>query len=139
MKKESEALIMYDGECPFCLRMVHGMRPIWEGRGFTFVPLQEERDRLLGLLPEGENLMESMRVLGADGLLRSGADAHLYLWGKVCWLWPLRLTAKLPGGRWLINFVYRWVSANRYRISRWIGLDCEKTCGLPLGKGDPQL
>lgn len=138
MKKPSGELVLYDGECPLCLRMVHRMRPIWERRGFAFVTLQEERKRLLALLPEGENPMEAMRVLGSDGRLRSGTDAHLYLWERVGWLWPLRLAAKLPGGRWLFDVLYRWVAANRYRISRWLVPDCGTTCGSPPKEGEPK-
>ena len=119
--------VLFDCECPMCLRMVARMRLIWEPRGFEFVPLQAEWVHRKLALPE-EELLREMRVLMPDGRVLGGADAHALLWGHVWWLWPLWLLDKVPGGHWLINWVYERIAANRYRISHW--LDCETVCNL---------
>ena len=119
--------VLYDRDCPFCLRMVARMRRIWEPRGFEFVPLQADWVCRKLDLSEVE-LLREMRVLLPDGRMLAGAVAHAFLWGHVWWLLPLWLLHKLPGGARLIGWVYRRIAENRHALSRWIA--CTNTCKL---------
>jgi len=118
--------VLFDRDCPVCMRGVAWMRPIWEPRGFKFLALQADWIRRRLALPE-EELLRAIRVVLPDGRMMSGADAHVLLWSHVWWLWPLWLADKLPGVHWLIRFVYGRLSASRYRVSH--GLGCADAYG----------
>lgn len=121
-------VVLFDGVCPMCLKIVSMMRPVWEPRGVEFVPLQAEWVRRRLDLPEAELLLE-MRVFSPSGHVLSGADAHGHMWSLVWWLWPLWLATKLPGVHWLINVTYRWVAANRFKLIPGMS-GCDDRCAI---------
>ena len=54
-----------------------------------------------------------MRVLSDSGQLRGGAEALVFIWGRIWWCWPLWITARIPGVRGLLDSIYRWIAARR--------------------------
>jgi len=111
--------ILYDDECRFC-RAALALLLTWDRNGrLCPVAIQsKEGARLLAALPEHERLASAHAVLpGEPGLVSGGAAA-----GPV-----LRL---LPAGTFLADLAdriprasdrgYRWVAANRTRLSRLV-------------------
>jgi predicted DCC family thiol-disulfide oxidoreductase YuxK len=110
--KKSVGWVLYDGQCGLCRRTIRALMPALRRAGFEAAALQEpwvgER---LGM--SRTELLEEMRVIAPGGQLISGADAFVYLGRFIPWLWPLRLIARVPGGRPLLRSSYRWVAAHR--------------------------
>lgn len=102
--------IWYDGNCPLCRAMKENLQEPLANAGFSFAPLQEEwvRARLGGADPDRE-----MKVLQSNGTILGGADAMVYLANFLPWAWPVRLTARIPGGMFVLRHVYRHVAARR--------------------------
>ncbi len=114
--------VLYDGTCGFCLKCLRLARGALEKRGFVCEPLQApwvaER---LGLT--AEDVSATFRVLSADGSQHNGADAYLFLFRRIWYLWPFGILLGCPGLYGLFARAYGWVAANRYRFSG--------TCALP--------
>ena len=117
--------VVYDGACGVCSRLARRFRGMLERRGFALVPLQapwmSSRLRFSYGIPL-ENLLDEMRVLTADGRALGGADAVLFLAGRVWWAWPVAALGSLPLLRVLLGRGYRWFAANRHRVSQACGI-----------------
>ena len=117
--------VVYDGACGVCSRLARRFRGMLERRGFALVPLQapwmSSRLRFSYGIPL-ENLLDEMRVLTADGRALGGADAVLFLAGRVWWAWPVAVLGSLPLLRVLLGRGYRWFAANRHRVSQACGI-----------------
>ena len=66
--------VLYDADCPFCVRMFRRFGPLFASRHFELVPLQPPWVRLTLALPESQ-LFSEMRLLLPDGTQFGGADA----------------------------------------------------------------
>ena len=126
MTEKNGNTLLFDGDCPFCRSMVDRWRGTLERRGFELVPLQAEWVRRRLDLPE-EELLREMRVLTPDGRVLGGAAALVHVWGKIWWAWPLWLLALMPGAKWLLERVYRWVADRRMCISGACSLHAHPT------------
>src|SRR5438552_7894099 len=76
--------ILYDGECRYCIAAAKRFDRLFRRRGFTFIPLQTPWvQKRLGLHPGAP--LEEMRVLTRDNQDLGGANAVIFLAGKVWW------------------------------------------------------
>jgi predicted DCC family thiol-disulfide oxidoreductase YuxK len=123
--------ILYDGDCRYCIAAAKQFKQLFAGRGFYFIPLQtpsvQER---LDLQPGAP--LEEMRVLTRENRNLGGADAVIFLAGRIWWSSPLELVAKLPGVRGVLDRAYRWIAAHR-GCTHFAGRDA--LCRVPLISG----
>ena len=107
--------VLYDGECPLCIGLAERLQPVVRPRGFALATLQMPwvRERLG--LRSGEPLTE-MRVLTAGGEPLGGADALVYVAGRIWWAWPLSVVGRLPLVMPLLRRAYGWVARRRHGI-----------------------
>jgi len=104
--------VLYDGDCPMCIRLAGRFASILSRHGFELEPLQSPwvRSRLGVLASEP---LDEMFVLSSSGDVIGGADAVVFLARSIWWAWPLYAIPKLPGMMWLLARLYRWVARNR--------------------------
>ena len=118
------AVILYDGECGLCDRLVQWVAPRDRAGRFKFAPLQSEfaqgalRRHGLPL-----NDFDSMVVLKDDKVLLRSTAALNVLRGLPGWRWAYAFIV-VPVG--LRDLVYRWVARRR---KRWF--PAPEACGLP--------
>jgi predicted DCC family thiol-disulfide oxidoreductase YuxK len=114
-------LLIYDGECGFCLEWIARWRAA-TGDRVDYAPYQEAA----GQFPDipRERFAEAVQLREPDGRWSSGAEAVFralsYAPGRG---WPLALYRRLPGFAWLAEHSYRWVAGHRpalLRLTRWI-------------------
>ncbi len=108
--------LLFDKDCPFCRSLVDRWRGVLERRRFEIVPLQSEWVRKQLDLPE-EELMREMRVITPAGRVLGGSTAMVHMWGKIWWAWPLWFVALVPGVKWFLDRVYRWMAERRMCLS----------------------
>ncbi len=112
----SNGTIYFDGSCGLCTASVRRFQRIVIPRGFAFVPLQDPGvAELLGLSP-GE-IPDEIKLRTRDRDILSGADALVYVAGKIWWAWPVWAISFLPGAMWVMRGLYRRLASNRRRIS----------------------
>jgi DCC1-like thiol-disulfide oxidoreductase len=78
--------------------------------------LQDSRVQALLALPPDE-LLREMRVATASGKIFGGAEAIVFLAGRIWWAWPLYAAAKLPGAQRFLAAFYRWFADHRVCLS----------------------
>ena len=112
-QKTVRGWIGYDGECPLCVGIVNRFGRIWSQRGFRWIPLQDRfwSDRLG--IPAGK-IPDEMKLMTPEGQILSGADAWVFLVGRIHGFQPLTPLLRLPGLRRLTLWAYDWISTNRY-------------------------
>lgn len=112
-------LLVYDGDCGFCLRWIERWRGL-TGERVGFAPYQ----RVGPDYPQvtTEQFAESVWLFEPDGRSSSGAEAVFRgLSQAPGWRWPLLLYRWLPGARWLSEIGYRFVAEHRQGLSRLDG------------------
>lgn len=105
--------IFFDEECAFCRASRRRWGPIFERRGFVWLPIQTP-DAAERLGVTRERLMAEMWLLPAGGLPASGVKAWTGLMRRVWWLKPFALVIQMPGINRLAQAAYRWIASRRH-------------------------
>jgi uncharacterized protein YbjT (DUF2867 family) len=122
-------VLLYDGACPICefeMKRLHGLdrakRLAYRNiavPGFDAGRYGTNLDAMMG----------RMHAVTPDGRLLVGMDAIRAAYAAVGFGWVLAPT-RLPWVRRLADRGYAWFAANRYAISRWLGMRCDGKCHL---------
>jgi predicted DCC family thiol-disulfide oxidoreductase YuxK len=104
--------VLYDGNCPFCVRWASRLEKVLTRRGFDLAPLQAPWvSECLDLsIPETPG---EMLVLTTEAELFGGADGILYLARKIWWAKPLYLLGLLPVAHGFLGKAYKALADNR--------------------------
>jgi len=73
--------------------------------------------------------MGRMHAVAPDGHLLIGMDAIRAAYSAIGMGWLLAPT-RLPLLRRIADRAYAWFAANRYNISRWLGMRCDTNCRI---------
>ncbi len=118
VQNQAKPVVVYDGECSFCLRQIERIKRRDRCSQFEYVPRQSpELDERFPRLAD-DDFNSGMRLITPGGEILVGADAlyhiarRLPIWGNIAWLY------RLPGLNTLARLAYRWIAANRYRLGR---------------------
>ena len=109
----NKPVLIYDGECPFCLKQIERIKRRDTEASFEYVPRQTPGlDERFPRLAEGD-FDSGMRLIQPDGIIHVGADAVYHIarrlpgWRRLAWLY------RLPGLHGLARLAYGWVAAHR--------------------------
>jgi predicted DCC family thiol-disulfide oxidoreductase YuxK len=119
--RAAKGWVFFDRECGICTRLAERFRGALAKRGFRLAALQDPRAASLLALPPAEMLRE-MRVVTTEGAVHGGANAVVFLAGRIWWAWPVYFAGRLPGAGWVLDAGYRWFAAHRHCSSRGCGL-----------------
>ncbi len=107
--------IFYDAECGFCVETRNWIGPVFEARGFRWLPINSPTAaQILGL--SARERPGEMKLRLADGSLCGGVEAWVVMCRSVWWLWPFGVMISLPILNRIAKGVYRWIAHNRYCI-----------------------
>lgn len=128
-------LLIYDGDCGFCLFWITRWRKKVEGR-VDFQPYHEAAARFPEL--PVETFRRAAQLVEPDGRVRAGAEAILRARaaapGGGGWLWVYE---SLPGARALFDLGYRFVARHRPELYRLTRLTFgEEAVRRPLSSGN---
>ncbi|MHC5211511.1 MAG: thiol-disulfide oxidoreductase DCC family protein, partial [Planctomycetota bacterium] len=117
----AEPLLVYDGDCGFCLRWIARWKRL-TGARVRYAPYQQVADQLPDL--SEEDFRRSVWFVEPDGRRSRAAEAVFRsLATSPGHRWPLRLYRRVPGVRPLTEWAYRVVARRRetcLRIERWL-------------------
>jgi len=111
-KTQSDDIVLYDADCPYCIFLAERFRTILARKQFQLVPLQAPWVGPRLSLDEA-HLLSEMRLLKANGEIFGGADALIEIGRKYWWAWPLRQLARIPLFLQFMRAAYRWVADHR--------------------------
>lgn len=108
-------ILFFDGACGMCTRSANFVLKINRTGGVQIEPLQSPGTvERLHISPS--ELLSSTRWLDASGAVYSGAEGmNAAVSAALGTRIPL-LLYRIPGIRFIEDFVYRWVAAHRYRF-----------------------
>ncbi len=109
--------IVWDDQCGFCNAIMRRIRPRFEPRGYTFVPLREWHAETSEKVEKADSSADEMLVVTPSGRIYGGADAALYLMRQLWWAWPLGQLGRLPPIVYAMRAGYRWIARNRQCLS----------------------
>ena len=114
----SRPVVVYDGECPFCLKQVDTMKRRDPDGVFEFQPRQEPGlDQRFPQITEGD-FNSGMRLIHRDGSVSVGADAIYEIarllrgWKYLAWVY------RVPVLKSFCRASYAWIARNRYRFAK---------------------
>ena len=126
----NQAVVLYDGECPFCRKSVSILQKLdWRDK------LAYHTARDMDGIPDNsanlnqEAMLEELHLLTIDRK-RAYAGFRAFRW--MAWRLPLTMLFAplmyIPGVPWLGSKTYHWISRNRFKI-----VPCdEQGCKVPL-------
>ena len=128
-------VVVYDGECSFCLQQIARIRRRDSLGRFEFLPRQADglADRFPALA-DGE-FNTGMRLIRPDGHIFVGADSmyhiarQLPMWRCFAWLY------RMPGIGALARAAYAWVAAHRHSLAKGRSSDTSEASNTPQGSG----
>jgi len=122
-------LVVYDGDCSFCIRQVQRLAR-WDSRGSLAFVARGGPDAQR-FVPDlvGDDVASQMYVVDRQGTRRGGARAVRYLARVLPRLWWIAWLLHLPGTLPLWDWLYRQVAKRRYRWRKSAACD-DGTCGV---------
>jgi predicted DCC family thiol-disulfide oxidoreductase YuxK len=116
--RHRRALILYDGECPLCLKSVENLKR------FDWMHVLEYQDaRQVEDIPERTPPLDPLRLLQEMHLITPDGARAYHGFGAFRWImWRLPALCVfaplmyLPGVPTLGQKVYLWIASNRYRL-----------------------
>ncbi|MFQ5444588.1 MAG: thiol-disulfide oxidoreductase DCC family protein [Nitrospinales bacterium] len=121
MAQLKKPLLIYDGDCNFCLRWISRWRPVTQDR-VDYAPSQDVANDFPEIPPD--RFEASVLLVDLDGNIYEGAEAVFralaYAPRKNRALW---IYQNVPGFAWMSERFYRFVAENRRLFStltRWL-------------------
>ena len=107
----TKSVLIYDGDCNFCMRWVGRLKYITKDR-VEFLPSQAVRERFSQI--SHEDYKNSIQWVDLSGKVFKGAEAIFralaYVSGRA---WPLWIYKNVPGFALAAEYVYQIVAKNR--------------------------
>ena len=111
-------LLLWDGDCGFCRRVVSSIERHDVRGAFEAVPYQQApADRVGPAVREAS--AKAVHVVTRDGRVLAAGRASLFVLQELGWPRTARVLS-LPPCVWAVELGYHVVSKHRGRISRWL-------------------
>ena len=121
-------IVLYDDQCPMCTFQMRVLTWLDWCNVVTMLPMSDPRVAQVAPSLQREDLQAAIHCLAKDGRIYRGARCLRYVGLRMPLLAPLALVLWIPGVIWVAEKVYRWVSRNRYVLSRVFG--CKEACAV---------
>jgi predicted DCC family thiol-disulfide oxidoreductase YuxK len=116
-------VVVYDGDCRFCIRQVQRLARWDTGGRLSFLARQDPRAAVYIPDLDGDEAVSEMRVVDPRGIRYGGASAVRYLTRRLPRLWWAVPLLHIPGSMPLWNWLYRQVAKRRHRWGK--SEDCQ--------------
>jgi len=113
----ARAMLIYDGECPMCLRARDWVAAHAEPGAIDLVPCQSEERETRAPQVSYEACMEAMQLVTEGGDVYSGPDAFPPLLARTRNRKWLAWAFNVPGMGLLWPPLYRWIARHRLQLS----------------------
>jgi len=124
-------VVIYDGECPFCIDQIKRIRSWDRDSCFEYVARQTPGIDARFPVLQSVDFNKGMRLIEPEGQMFAGADALYHIFRRlpatngIAWLY------NVPGITQIARAVYAWIAANR----KSLGKTCETgACDIDTAK-----
>lgn len=128
MPNDNKANVLYDGQCPICIRSVSLLKRLDWFRRLSFQDARQQNNLTHHGSPlPPQRLLEEMHLITPDGYsLYHGFKAFRWMAWRLPLLWPLAPFLYLPGMPYLGQKAYLWVARNRFNLVPCHGGVCQR-------------
>ena len=116
-ERTRKAVLIYDGQCPVCLKTVGWIRDNMRKDAFEMLPCQAEEVRQRFPAVEQAVCMQAMQLVLPDGQVLAGEKALPEVLKRLKRFSPAAAIFDLPGAEAISRSFYRWFADNRYHIA----------------------
>lgn len=120
--------LLYDQECSLCTFQMRVLTWLDWRHALRLLPLNDPEVARIAPDLSAEQLQEAIHCVTPAGRVYRGARALRFVGARLPLLWPVTAVLWFPGVIWVAEWVYRWVSRNRYVLSRVFG--CKDACAV---------
>ena len=121
-------IVLYDDQCPMCTFQMRVLTWLDWCNVVTMLPMSDPRVAQVVPSLRREDLQAAIHCLARDGRIYRAERCLRYVGLRMPLLAPLALVLWIPGVIWVAEKIYRWVSRNRYVLSRVFG--CKEACAV---------
>lgn len=121
-------IVLYDDECPMCTFQMRVLSWLDWFNALALVPMSDPRTREIAPSLRREDLQAAIHCVTTSGRIHRGARCLRFAGMRLPLMLPLALVLWIPGVIHVAEIVYKWVSRNRYILSRVFG--CKEACAV---------
>ncbi|MEY5016473.1 MAG: hypothetical protein RIS92_2831 [Verrucomicrobiota bacterium] len=121
-------VLLYDNECSMCTFQMKVLSHLDWKRSLRLTPLSDPIVHTIAPTLTPEALSEAIHCITPEGQIHRGARAIRFIGMRLPLLIPVSLFLWFPGVIFVAELIYKWISRNRYILSRVFG--CKTACGI---------
>jgi predicted DCC family thiol-disulfide oxidoreductase YuxK len=127
-ERRATHVVLYDGECSLCTFQSRLITWLDWFNTVTLVPIADPRAHEIAPRLTRTDLREAIHCVAKDGSIYRGARCLRFIGIRMPLAFPFSLLMWIPGIIVVAEIFYRWLSRNRYILSRVFG--CKEACAI---------
>jgi predicted DCC family thiol-disulfide oxidoreductase YuxK len=124
----STHVVLYDGDCSLCTFQMRLITWLDWFNTVSLIPIADPRASEVAPRLTRTDLHEAIHCVTKEGRIYRGARCLRFIGMRMPLALPFALLLWFPGVIFVAEIVYRWVSRNRYVLSRMFG--CKEACAV---------
>lgn len=121
-------VVLYDGDCSLCTFQMKVITWLDWFNTVLLVPIADPRAREIAPRLTRTDLHEAIHCVAKNGRIHRGARCLRFVGMRMPLAFPMALFLWSPGVITVAEIFYRWVSRNRYLLSKVFG--CKEACAI---------
>ena len=121
-------IVLYDGDCSLCTFQMRVITWLDWFNTVSLVPIADPRAQEIAPRLTRTDLHEAIHCVTRSGRIYRGARCLRFIGMLMPLAFPFALVLWFPGVIFIAEIFYRWLSRNRYLLSRVFG--CKEACAI---------
>lgn len=128
MNARATNIVLYDSDCSLCTFQSRLITWLDWFNTVSLLPIADPRAQEVAPRLTRTDLHEAIHCVAKDGRISRGARCLRFIGMRMPLAAPFSMVLWIPGVIYLAEIVYRWISKNRYLLSRMFG--CKEACAI---------
>lgn len=128
IEPRSTHIVLYDGDCSLCTFQSRLITWLDWFNTVSLLPIADPRASEVAPRLTRTDLNEAIHCVAKSGKIYRGARCLRFIGLRMPLAFPFALVMWIPGVIIVAEIIYRWISRNRYILSRVFG--CKEACAI---------
>jgi len=128
MNAPAQNIVLYDSDCSLCTFQSRLITWLDWFNTVSLLPIADPRAAEIAPRLTRTDLHEAIHCVGKNGKIYRGARCLRFIGIRMPLALPFSLVMWIPGVIHIAEIFYRWISRNRYLLSRVFG--CKEACAV---------
>ncbi len=128
MNAHATNIVLYDSDCSLCTFQSRLITWLDWFNTVSLLPIADPRAQEIAPRLTRTDLHEAIHCVAKNGKISRGARCLRFIGMRMPLAAPFSIVLWVPGVIYLAEIVYRWISKNRYILSRVFG--CKEACAI---------